>query len=365
MILLMAKAQDADKLPALNTIRTPNAPAFSILGVQPTSVERPNSPADLTMAIDNSTEGFTEFPQNFAVEFSPYWMSKAPASLTWRNDIKRDVAQSLTRTLSASFATITKEVNAKEIRGLSYGARAMLFSGKMSDKSVEAIESLEEKLKSFSVSFADTFKDQEKEETAAFFRQLDPALPAEEKQKRFLEFNQALQARREKNLKETEEKFKEEAGEDKDDFAPQREGFVLEVAFASAYRTDTVSTELKKSGWAWWVTPSYVMGDYSVVGVFRQLKDSLENKSTEYGVRFLYSKERYALSLEYLKGSYETETQLPNRERFSMLFEYLLNEKFWLTLSFGEDNKNIQGIGSVFSAIGIRYNFSKERFAFE
>jgi hypothetical protein len=363
----VANAQEDEKLPALNSIRTPNSPAFSILGVQPTSVERPNTPSDVSVALDNATEGFTKFPENYAIEFAPYWISKAPASLTWRNDIKRDVVTSITRTLSASLATTSKKINDKNLRGLSYGFRAMILSGEISKKSVEEIESLEGRMKNFSAAFSDAFAAQERAEIQSFWASLDPALPADEKQRLFSEFNSGLQKRRAQHLAEQQDKFEKIAGKLKDNYAPQREGLILEVAYASAYRNDTLVTDkLKKSGWAWWLTPSYVKDEYSVVGVYRQQKDSLGNKSSEYGMRFIYSKDRYALSLEYLKGEYKSEIALPDRERLSVLFEYLLSEKLWITLSFGEDNKNMQteSPGSLFSAIGVRYNLSKERFGF-
>lgn len=363
----IANAQEETKLPALNTIRTPNSPAFSILGVQPTSVERPNTPSDVTVALDNATEGFTKFPENFAIEFAPYWISKAPASLKWREDIERHVDKSLARTFSASLATTSKKMNDKNLRGLAYGFRAMILSGKLSKQSEDELNALEDRLKNFSATYTNAFAAQEGAEILSFWASLDKSLPDTTKQRLFTAFNRGLQNRRAQHLAEQTEKFEKIAGKLKDNYAPQREGPMLEIAYAAAYKNDTINSDkLKKAGWAWWLTPSYVKDEYSVVGVYRQQKDSLGNRSSEYGMRFLYSKDRYALSVEYLKGEYITETPIPDRERLSVLFEYLLSEKIWLTLSFGEDNKNIQAEspGSLFSTIGLRYNLSKERFGF-
>jgi hypothetical protein len=362
--LTVAWAQDPKSLPSLNAIRTPNSPAFSVLGVQPTSVERPNTPADLAVAIDNATEGFKKFPKNFSLEFSPYWMSKEPMALSWRDDINRSVEASLVRTFSASLATTSKEVNTKEVRGLSYGFRTFLLSGKTSDKSVAAIEALEKKLTAFSAQFAEVAAAEERSVQLEFFRKIREATDDAEKETAkqwFEEQRKRIQVSKEKWLKEEDAKMQEDAQA----FAPQREGLFVEIAYAAAYHNDTVNADLRKGGYAFWVTPSYVTGDYSLVGVYRQLKDSLSNKSSEYGIRFLYTKERYAVSLEYLKGEYQNETPLPNRERFSLLFEYLLNENLWVSMSLGEDNKNIQGTQSIFSTLGIRYNFSRDRYSFK
>jgi hypothetical protein len=149
------------------------------------------------------------------------------------------------------------------------------------------------------------------------------------------------------------------------DFSPQRVGFVLEAAFAGAYRNDSTSSDLKDDGYALWLTPAYVQKGYSIIGVFRYVKDSLSNKSTEYGARLVMTKNRYALSIEYLKGNYSGEVNLPDRERVSILLEFVVSKKLWATISFGEDNKNLGGENSLFSALGLKFNVSRDRFKFE
>lgn len=363
LISIATYSQNKDPLPSLNSIRTPNSPAFSVLGVQPTSVERPNTPADLAVAMDNATEGFKKFPQNFAVEFSPYWMSKAPVSLDWRRDTVRSLDESVIRTFSASVAAISKEFNKKELRGLSYGVRAFLLSGKTSGKSIGAIKALEKQLEEFSARYNEMAAAKERAIAVEYFSRIKAAETEEERKQIGLWYadeRMKIAGIKEQWLKEQDEKIKNQQQE----FAPQREGLIVEIAYAGAYRNDTANTDLKKNGYAFWITPSYVTGDYSLVGVYRQVKDSSSNKSQEYGVRLIYSKDRYAISAEYLKGKYDSEVALPNRERFSFLFEYMLDEKLWLSLSLGEDNKNIQGTQSIFSTLGIRYNFAKNRYSF-
>lgn len=295
-----------EQLPSLNSVRTPNSPAFSILGIQPTSVERPNTPSDLAISLDNATAGFTKFPENYAIEFAPFWLSKKAARLTWQEDTLRDIENSLLRTFSISAATISKDMQKKTIRGVSYGFRAFLLSGHASGKSIRR---LEKQLEKESEAYATTGE-----------------VPTRS-----------------------------------DDITLQREGLIVELAVAGSYMNDTVNTKLRKSGYAFWVTPSYVTQDWSFVGVYRFVKDSVNRESQELGFRVIFSRDRYALSVEYLKGKYKTETSLPDRERFSLLFEYKLSDKIWLNLSAGDDNKNIQGTTNLFSSLGLRYNISRQR----
>ena len=357
-------AQETKDLPSLNSIRTPNSPAFSILGVQPTSVERPNTPADIAVALDNATEGFKKFPQNFSLEFAPYWMTKKPKSVTWQADTMRTVGQSLFSTFSVSAATITKEFEDKELRGLSYGFRTLLFSGKTSKKSIQRIREIEKELDTL----ARHYSDMALAEEAALRNELRKRLKEDSTQEAKNNTLKWFNAERTRINNEKTKRINEEAANaegEQEEFAPQREGFIVELAYAGAYRNDTINTSsLRKGGYAFWLTPSYVKDDYSLVGVFRHLKDSLSNKSTEFGFRFIYTQSRYALSVEYLKGHYQSETALPDRERFSVLFEYLLDKNLWLNISLGDDNKNIQSNNSIFSSIGLKYNFSRKRYSF-
>jgi hypothetical protein len=350
-LLSIGELAGQDKLPEFNSIRTPNSPAFSVLGIQPTSIERPNTPADLAVSIDNATGGFTSFPQNYSIEFSPYWMGGKASKLSWKKDTVRRVEESFLRTFSMSFATTNKEYGEKNVRGLSYGLRAFLLSGKVSRKSVAQIEALEGELIGYSKKYSEMNAELESE----FQRKMEGAKTAEEMKSVQNWFN-------DKKKKQIAERVEENA--EAMEMNTQRKGLIVEIAYAGAYKNDTINTELSKSGYAFWLTPAYVQDDYSLVGVYRYLKDSLDNKSEEYGFRFIYTKSRYAISVEYLKGHYKTETTLPDRERLSVLFEYLLGKDLWLSLSFGDDNKNAGGESNVFSSFGIKYNISGRRYSF-
>ena len=352
---------DPKDLPALNSIRTPNSPAFSILGIQPTSVERPNTPADLTISIDNATEGFSEFPQNYALEFSPYWMTRAPRSVTWQCDTMRSLPKSIARTFSISFATTFKEVEGKENRGLSYGLRTFLLSGRTSDESIKAIEALETELEGVSRTFGNEFSPELLQLENELRRRLDLAVDVPAKEEALRWFNSEKSKLNEKRIESAKERLVTTAQA----FAPQRVGVIVEAAFAGAYRSDSTSSDLKDSGYAFWLTPAYIQKDYSVVGVLRYLKDSLSNQSMEYGARLVLTKNRYALSVEYLKGNYRDEASLQDRERIAVLVEFVVSKSLWATISFGDDNNNPAGENSLFSTFGLKFNIAKDRYKFE
>src|SRR5690606_9372071 len=231
-----AAAQDENKtVPSVNDIRTPNSPAFTVLGVQPTSIEKPSTPADLTLALDNATEGFTSFPKNFAVELSPYWMSKTARSIKWQDDVERSLEESLLRTLSLSFATTSKTIDENESRGLSYGVRCFLVSGKIGKESIDAIKRIETELSNYSKAFQQGNVEELRHLENNMQREMIEASGDKLKQEKiFAEYNR----RREELDKENTRRINElEARVDQDavqEFAPQREGFMLELAYAGA-----------------------------------------------------------------------------------------------------------------------------------
>ena len=138
-------AQSGDAGPAFNSWRTPVSPAFVILGIAPTVVERPNTPADLAFSVLNRSAAFTSLPRDIAIEISPYWLIKHP-TLTWQADTVRGLGSSIARTMTISFATAELGTTARPITGLALGFRAAPFSGRLSQTSITRLRELGDRL---------------------------------------------------------------------------------------------------------------------------------------------------------------------------------------------------------------------------
>src|SRR5437764_11125964 len=80
----------------ISSLKTPASPAFTLLGIEPASVERPSSPSDFAVTLIDHAKDPASF-KNFAIELGPYWLVRHP-SLTWQDDIKRNFVQSIART---------------------------------------------------------------------------------------------------------------------------------------------------------------------------------------------------------------------------------------------------------------------------
>lgn len=97
--------QGSSRAISVSDARTPEAPAFVLLGVSPTQIERPTTPRALALSVVSaSLNSDNLFPQNYALQVAPYWLKGHPA-LTSRDYYNPSIAQSLAQRLSLSAAT--------------------------------------------------------------------------------------------------------------------------------------------------------------------------------------------------------------------------------------------------------------------
>jgi len=99
----VATAESMIPLIDINDLRTPVAPAFVLLGVEPTSIDQPKTPKAFVVSLLNAqTHNF--LPQNYALEVAPYWL--APHfSLTFDDYYNANLLQTLLQTAFFSMAT--------------------------------------------------------------------------------------------------------------------------------------------------------------------------------------------------------------------------------------------------------------------
>jgi hypothetical protein len=69
---IAAAAQDSDTTTAiLDVLKSPSSPAFNILGVSPSNVERPTDVNAFRLSVQNATSDFTRLPLEYSVEAAP------------------------------------------------------------------------------------------------------------------------------------------------------------------------------------------------------------------------------------------------------------------------------------------------------
>lgn len=133
LFFTMTKAQEK-----LNKLQAPTSPAASILGLQPSSILSPKSYQALETAVYSNfinESGNAFIPNNFALEFTPYWTKNHSLSLDEYLYPKRLVDQ-LIRNSSISIASTQNFQlgDGTSTNGLAFGYRTTFYFGNKKDR---------------------------------------------------------------------------------------------------------------------------------------------------------------------------------------------------------------------------------------
>ena len=116
---------------AVDDLKAPPSPAFMLLGVSPSKIERPQAVRPLVLSALSaiSSDGF---PKNYAVEFAPYWLGTP--KLTFDEYYASNVAKAIPRHLSVSVATTPLAGSANAGTSVGIGARTLPVPGRAHPK---------------------------------------------------------------------------------------------------------------------------------------------------------------------------------------------------------------------------------------
>jgi len=360
LIPLAAFAQDNG--PAdFNTLRTPSSPAFVLLGVEPSSVEKPNTPSDFAASILSATSNLSALPKDYALETSPYWLFSHRRK-SWRDDINRNVLESVTRTFTLSVATAELGTSDAPVRGLAVSGRLSLFSGRLQDSSVKQIESLENVLAASAATdlgvLAPVFD-------SILATLLGSATTMADSLAALAKFDslktEAITSLASSGAIETDT---EELTQQAEAIVMAREGFQVDLAGGTAWRAPSAaldSTDFDRFGL--WLTASYTANDLSFIALARYLGiDGTDQDVLDFGGRFIYAQDRFALSAEYVDRHINNGPG--DQWRLAGVFDYRVSRAIWLTGTFGR-NYDDDARGSLLAQLGLSLNLSKKRYAFE
>ena len=376
-VLWGSAAARAQELPAPESLRPPSSPAFIVLGVAPSSISRPNNPADLGLTLLNTSNQFSEIPRNLAVEFSPYWLQNR-RELTWRDDVRRSMGQSLLRTLAFSAAT-TRMGDDTARTALGFGGRALLFSGRVSPESVERMEAREAELAGISARVDDlTLRERERIATlrAAALRQALEGVPPGPRRQAIADsvgrvFEAARREAVNRILTDSAAVIEREL-DALEELVIVREGPKLEIAAggAWAFTDDRVETgKLDRVGL--WATYScdrcrFVDGAPSRITpilLARFLRDVEEEDAdlADVGARLALGGRNYSFSAEGVRRAFLGGDGRDPLWRIAGILEYEVAEDAWLLASFGRDHRSPTG-GDLIARFGVKVNFIRDRY---
>lgn len=132
----------------------PSHPAMTLMGIQPQEITRPKSLKQMEATIINSftQEGSFAIPKNFALEIMPYWLKSKPYKEFRYEDLAKAEFAPL-ENLGISVGTSSEKVNDSLFRPrIGFGARTLIFSGKVEKAKLDSLNRLAERFRFLSYS---------------------------------------------------------------------------------------------------------------------------------------------------------------------------------------------------------------------
>jgi hypothetical protein len=320
---------------SIEELRVPSSPAFTMLGVAPTEVERPSTPRALALSLVSATErSGSGIPTDIAMEFTPYWWKSHP-DLTFSQYYADDkgIGDTIAQTLAVSLGTTDLEDQAG-VSGArtALGLRFMLRQGKRDPDLQERVVDLQ--------------KEQLK---------LLECVPDEPKEP----MDEACISAAEHGVRKARERVAEKA---------QRVGWTVEFA-AAATRDfpENDSNQGANTRVGGWLTGSYSHGGLlSVVTLARYLTEddaTAAGHSVDVGGRLIMKGDGdggmppLAISLEALR---RFASEGDDSSRVVAVLEYRLPvENLSLVASYGKDFTDLTGEQSLVSTLGINFGLGK------
>lgn len=142
---------------SLNLLTAPSAPAFVLLGLEPTSIERPGSLTDFALSLRNATDDFSVLPESYAITVAPYWLSSAANDLTYEQFESGRGALLRSTTISLATTTTTDETTGVQTTSLGLGLSLSLVQGPIDQSNgyKEQVDTLRQRMNALASELSD------------------------------------------------------------------------------------------------------------------------------------------------------------------------------------------------------------------
>lgn len=132
--IVIVHSQNSDSI-TLKDLEVPNSPGFILLDKTPTTIERPNSSKAFMVSALNSFTDNSGLPQNYAIDFTPFWFFKHPKMTSFKymgydkeKDKQKVFKDFKKASISFAFVNTTDTLTKKQINNISIGVRTNLLS---------------------------------------------------------------------------------------------------------------------------------------------------------------------------------------------------------------------------------------------
>lgn len=349
------------RVPEYDKLRTPDSPAFVVLGVSPSEIQRPTTPRALTIAVNQFISGADIIvPKNFALEVSPYWLFPHP-DLTLKELEKRGV-ENIVRSFTVSVGTTQTVRTVTDAMGgttdhtdsdIGFGIRTSLYQEPFTTQS-KCSEFLQQ------VAQAAKLTQAERDAIEVKHGKGTPAYSAANQDAAAQEIADEMK----KRIKDIESKV----AEDVKCFtsAAVAKGWAVDFAAAlGVHSADSQVTQAKTSvdvGAAWFAG-SYTATDMSAVVLARFMgrrTDTDPQYVLDSGLSLIWKSQDYAVSIEGLVRRRLSGPGEPWTGKADLSAEYEITSGTWVTLTFGKDFEVSPGeVGALFTLANLKWGIGK------
>jgi len=351
----------ADTIPEFNRIRTPDSPAFVLLGVSPAEIQRPTQPRDLAITLGTLLTKQDELtvPKNIAVEVAPYWLvshHKLTLDDYKSNDGRwyRDFSFSVGSTTSES----TTGAATEPLTRLAVGMRTRILAG----RTTASADAAEARI----LAQTDLLAAEAAGEAGQYVEKIAPELTKKHTTNGNFDevaFNEEVADLTNKKQTEVFEERLVEAEQSAAEEAKAlaaREGFISDFAIATSwgFRRAAFEEGRWESSRAWFTFGWEEGSGKTALLAVRYGGEAGKPWSWDSGLRGILARDRYAISAEGMYRTLVDEKDDEDLYRVALAFDYMVRDGSWLTVSFGKDFEG-KDVGSLFTLANLKWGIGE------
>ncbi|WKL47508.1 hypothetical protein Q1W71_21435 [Flavobacterium pectinovorum] len=398
-------AQD-DKI-ELDVLRAPSSPASNLLGISTTDIDKPTDISSFMVSIQSSSNSFTSFPSNYAIDLSPYYLFAKKKDITdyttnglQKKDFKTIFKQTFVISLAISNPDSTNTfLNYKNTYG-GIGFKFSIFRGKYDSETKENLEKINillykvnkisiDKMEKFLEANNPDYIELEKRRKK-LFKDLDENDPNyAEEVKRISNSPEFKKILNELDLMAQKAKISLNTNSDEDlygqikkiasEFQTQRIGFSWDVngGISGEFRNRNFDNSKLFNAGIWTNLGYTIEKGFAFLGLVRYLYNpdkilALDNNLNEFenvstfdaGARIAYSKSqsKFSCSIEGIYRSVLSGDQIDPSWKMIFNADYALFKNQKLTFSFGRDfDGTITKDGNLIAALTLIAGFGNKK----
>lgn len=380
-----AWAQDTSV--TIEDLRSPTTPAFTLLGISPTEIERPQTPRAFATHLVEAVSASEGLPSNVAIELAPYWLAST-TDLTFEEYYEPTLRDALYQTFSVSLAS-SKPTNgtrlafglrtvpilgdppiaAAEIRARYFEASVSTLLlgiagtqstlGGVRDRIIQVRDRWLQDPSLLTASEVRDLSDERKRElVVAAADSLRERLAAAPRPQNPADLKRRIDSIAD-TLKSEQSQANQKIAEAIRTSDASRSGFILEVSAGSSWtfpENDFEDADLWRAGV--WVTPTYRFKNVDIMSVARYLvegEDNDEESLIDLGARVRLNAGRFGVSAEVINRFRSEDETL----RYAGMLEYEVTDSAFMTASFGRnfDGALAEEDGTLIALFGLNIGF--------